>query len=54
MTRQNNQVHCLVYAIGGSPEARVRDFIRMNPYEFLWSLTTDDPNNFINDIKMIF
>ena len=39
---------------GGSIEARVRDFVRMNPPEFLGSQTNEDPLNLLDDIKKIF
>ena len=45
MTNQNNQVHAHVNVNGGSVAARVRDFVRMNPPEFLGSQTNRDPQN---------
>ena len=45
MTNQNNQVHAHVNVNGGSIAARVRDFVRMNPPEFLGSQTNRDPQN---------
>ena len=39
---------------GGSVVARVRDFVRMNPPEFLGSQTNEDPHNFLDEIKKIF
>ena len=35
MNRQNNRAHALVNVNGGSAAASVRDFVRMNPPEFL-------------------
>ena len=37
---------------GGSIAARVRDFVRMNPTEFLGSQANEDPQNFVD--KKIF
>ena len=39
---------------GRSTTARVHDFVRMNPYEFLGSQTSQDPQNFLDEIKKIF
>ena len=54
MTNQNNQVHAHVNENGGSVAARVRDFVRMNPLEFLRSQANEDPQNFLDEIKKIF
>ena len=39
---------------GGLAATKVRDFVRMNPLEFLGSQTGDDPQNFLDKIKKIF
>ena len=54
MTNQNNRVHPPMDANGGSVEARVYDFVSMNPPEFLGSQTNEDPQNFLDEIKKIF
>ena len=54
MTNQNNRVHEPVNANGGSSIARVHDFFRINPPEFLGSQINEDPQNFLNEIKKIF
>ena len=54
MTNQNNRVHAPVNENGGSPIAMVRDFVRINPPEFLGSQTNEDPLNFMDEIKKIF
>ena len=54
MTNQNNRVHAHVNENGGSVAARVRDFVRMNLPEFLGSQTSEDPQNFLDEIKKIF
>ncbi|WMV41769.1 hypothetical protein MTR67_035154 [Solanum verrucosum] len=38
----------------GSAIARVQDFVRMNPSEFLRSQIGEDSQNFINEVKKIF
>ena len=54
MTNRNNRVHAHVNENGGSVAARVRDFVRMNPLEFLRSQANEDPQNFLDEIKKIF
>ena len=54
MTNQNNQVHAHVNVNGGSIGARVRDFVKMNPPEFLGSQANVDLQNFLDEIKKIF
>ena len=39
---------------GGLVEARVHEFVRMNPHEFLRSHTNEDPQNFLDKIKKHF
>ncbi|XP_049360051.1 uncharacterized protein LOC125824752 [Solanum verrucosum] len=39
---------------GGSVATRVRDFVRMNSPKFLGSKVGEDPQNFIDEAKMIF
>ncbi|WMV41250.1 hypothetical protein MTR67_034635 [Solanum verrucosum] len=41
-------------ASGGSAVARVCDFVRMNPPEFLGLQVGEDPQNFIDEVKKIF
>ena len=41
-------------ANGGSVAVRVRDFVRINTTEFFGSQTSEDPQNFIDEIKKIF
>ena len=54
VANQNNQrVQAPVNGNGGSA-ARVRDFVMMNPPEFLGSQTDEDPQNFLDEIKKIF
>ena len=54
MTHQNNQVHDPMNENSGSTTTRVRDFVRMNPPEFLGLQTNEDPHNFLDEIKNIF
>ena len=54
ITHQNNQVHDPMNENSGSTTTRVRDFVRMNPPEFLGSQTNEDPQNFMDEIKKIF
>ena len=54
MTSQNSWVHAHVNENGGSVAARVHDFVRMNSPEFLGSLTTENPQNFLDEIKKVF
>ena len=39
---------------GVSVEARICDFDRINPLEFLGSQANEDPQNFLDEIKKIF
>ncbi|WMV32375.1 hypothetical protein MTR67_025760 [Solanum verrucosum] len=55
VTNQNNQqVPVPTNRNGGSMVARVRDFVRMNPPEFLGFQVGEDPQNFIDNVKKIF
>ena len=54
MTNHNNEVHAHVNENGGSVEARVRKFVRINPLEFLVSQANEDSQNFLDEIKKIF
>ena len=54
MTHQNNRVHAHVNSNGVSKSAIVRDFVSMNPLEFLGSQTNEDPQNLLDEIKKIF
>ena len=54
MTHQNNRVHDPMNENSGSTTTRVRDFVRMNPPEFLGLQTNEDPQNFLDEIKKIF
>ncbi|WMV41634.1 hypothetical protein MTR67_035019 [Solanum verrucosum] len=52
VTNQNNQqVPITANASGGSVEARVRDFVRMNLPEFIGSQVGEDPQYFIDEWK---
>uniref|UniRef100_M1DS27 Gag-pol protein n=1 Tax=Solanum tuberosum TaxID=4113 RepID=M1DS27_SOLTU len=55
VTNQNNhKVPVPTNVSGRSVAARVRDFVRMNPLEFLGSQVGEDPQNFIDEVKKIF
>ena len=54
MNNHTDQVYAHVNENGGSITARVRDFVRMNPPEFLGSQANEDPQNFLDEIKKIF
>ena len=54
MNNHNDQVYAHVNENGGSASTRVRDFVRMNPPEFLGSQANQDPQNFLDEIKKIF
>ena len=54
MTNHNNRVHAHVNENGEAVAPRVRDFVRMNPPEFLGLQTNEDLQNFIDEIKKIF
>ena len=43
ITHQNNQVHDPMNENSGLAAARVRDFVRINPPEFLGSQSNEDP-----------
>ncbi|XP_069143361.1 uncharacterized protein [Solanum lycopersicum] len=53
MTHQNNRVHDPLNENTTPTAARVRDFVRMNPPEFLASQTNEDPQNFLEEINKI-
>ena len=48
MTNKKNWVHAHVNANGGSVVATARDFVKINPAEFLGSQTNEDPHNFLD------
>ncbi|WMV59086.1 hypothetical protein MTR67_052471 [Solanum verrucosum] len=50
----NHEVLVPANASGGSMTARVRDFVMMNPPEFLGSQVDEDPQNFIDEVMKIF
>ncbi|WMV19409.1 hypothetical protein MTR67_012794 [Solanum verrucosum] len=52
--QKNQQVPVQANANVGLATARVRDFVRMNPLEFLGSQVGEDPQNFIDEVKKIF
>lgn len=54
MTNQNNWVHDHVNENDRLVAARVSDFVRMNPPEFLKSQAKEEPQNFLDEIKKIF
>ena len=54
ITNQNYKINAHVNENSGSVAARVLDLVKMNPYEFLGSQTTEDPHNFLDEIKKIF
>ena len=54
MTNQKNRVHAHVNSNDWSVATRVRDFVRMNPLEFLGSQTNEDPQHFLDEINKIF
>ena len=54
MINQNNRVHAHVNENCGLVAERVRDFVRMNPPEFLGSQANKDPQNFLDEIKKNF
>ncbi|WMV33489.1 hypothetical protein MTR67_026874 [Solanum verrucosum] len=52
--QKNQQAPVPANASSGSVVARVRDFDRMNPPEFLRSQIYEDPQNFKDEVKKIF
>ncbi|WMV59586.1 hypothetical protein MTR67_052971 [Solanum verrucosum] len=55
IANQNNQwAPAPANANVGSAAAKVRDFVRMNPPEFLGSQVRENPQNFIDEVKKIF
>ena len=52
--KNNQRAPVPINANIGSAAARVRDFVRMNPPEFLGSQVGKDPQNFIDEVKKIF
>uniref|UniRef100_M1DE77 Gag-pol polyprotein n=1 Tax=Solanum tuberosum TaxID=4113 RepID=M1DE77_SOLTU len=55
VANQNNQwAPAPTNANAGSAAARMRDFVRMTPPEFLGSQFGEDPQNLIDDVKKIF
>ncbi|WMV54384.1 hypothetical protein MTR67_047769 [Solanum verrucosum] len=52
--QNNQQVPVTTNTNVGSTVARVQEFIRMNPLEFLGSQVGEDPQNFIDEVKKIF
>ena len=38
----------------GAYTSRVHEFLRMNPPSFTRSSTTEDPENFVDDLKKMF
>ncbi|KAG5579515.1 hypothetical protein H5410_050142, partial [Solanum commersonii] len=39
---------------GETETSRIREFLRMNPLSFTSSSTTEDPENFIKELKKVF
>ena len=37
-----------------SDTSRIREFFRMNPPRFTGSITTEDPENFVDELKKVF
>ena len=54
MANHHNRVQDHINENSGSVAARVRDFVRMNPLEFLRSQANEDPQNFLDEMKKIF
>ena len=52
--QKNHWVQAPVNANGGSTTNGVCEFVRMNPLELLGSQTSEDLQNFLDDIKNIF
>uniref|UniRef100_M1DXH3 Gag-pol protein n=1 Tax=Solanum tuberosum TaxID=4113 RepID=M1DXH3_SOLTU len=52
--QSNHQVRVPANDSGGSVAARVCNFVRMNPPEFLGSQVGEDPQNFIDEVNKIF
>ena len=53
MTHQNNRADDPMNENTTPAAAWVRDFVRMNPPEFLASQTNEDPQNFLEEINKI-
>ena len=52
VANQNNRIQA--YGNGESTTTRYRDFCRINHLEFIGSQTSEDPQNFLDDITKIF